>query len=137
MNNKPFKKINYKGQIISSKDILFARNKVKESAQLLGIKKPRTTVLTTAASNIFRIFLDSAEQVQTEIYNTEDSNFNSLSIHISGTLKNSANGERGEEIKKIISQKIQNFTNIFLDINFKITKTNDFELILKFNSDES
>lgn len=124
---------NYKTDVADSNDIMRVRNKIQEYAHTLGFRKPELTVLTTATSEVCRLFVNTFDKVSTETYNIEDTDTTGIAIHISGTLPNNQKSEDPDavEITSELDQELKKIKNIFCQYELSVHNKNIIVLNLK------
>lgn len=122
---------NYKVQIKDSNDIVGLRNKIKEYARTLGFQKTQLTVLATAVSEAYRLFVHTFGNVTTTIHSIEEIGSTGIAINISGILQDSPeNGSISDtELEQELKQKLEKVKNSFSSFELN-TRTNTIILTL-------
>lgn len=135
MKPEHWERFNYKGNIINSDDIISARNKVQESMLELGTRKTTATLLKTASSDIYRLFLEAADQVETEIRSLDGSDTHCIVIRIYGKLKDSTSGNNhsvAAHAKEYFDEKLQPHSDIFTNMELNFDDSCRFDLTLSY-----
>lgn len=122
---------NYKEEIKDSNDIVGIRNKIQEYARTLGFKKTQLTVLATAASEAYRLFISTFGKVTTTIHNVEQNDSTGIAIHIFGILQNNLKKESASvaELENELKQKLKKVKSTFSHFEIN-TRTNTMVLTL-------
>lgn len=132
MNKKNSVAFNINKEVGDSDDIVVLRNKIQDHAYTLGFKKPQITVLATATSEAYRLFLNTFEKVNTTIYNIKETDSTGIAIQISGAYEGS-NKNEFPSLKNVVGeldQKLEKVKNIFSYFDLSI-RTNTIVLTLR------